>query len=49
MSSDISWKFSFTVTHELSRIVIFECISDNIPPQMKVLNPVIPILMPFAV
>ena len=40
------WPFltGFTVLY-----VISECISDHIPPQMKIMNLVIPILMHFCI
>ena len=41
-------KFSFMATREQSENVITESISDDIPPQMKRLNMVIPILMHFC-
>ena len=43
------WKFSFMVMRKRSpKNVISERISDDIPPQMKILNMVIPILMHFC-
>ena len=42
------WKFSFKVTPSGAVNIISDHISDNIPPQMKNLNMVIPILMYFS-
>ena len=42
-------KFSFTATRERSRKTLFSVrLSDNIPPKMKILDMVIPILMYFC-